>query len=544
MHEHAEQGGQAVGRQFHDKGGRLALDDGGAQQTGHQQGEDPAGQHDQHHHRRGLVAKEGRGQQQEHGQLGAAAHVRQGQQGRQLFFGAAQGTRGHGAGDGAAARDTARDDIRHDRGTVQAESAEDAVHHIGDARHVAAVFQEGDESEHDDDEGREAEHAAHAADDAVHHQGLQLSFRDDAGKEFTQRGAAVFHPALGIGPDLDGHIEQAIQHGQHDERTEKGIGQHLVQLVGKSQTILASVLAHHAVTQQPSDIAVAGIRDVGFHGDVVRGADVLGHFTAHGIQLRRGLAAGLMHFLADLGVTFHELHGDPVGRVLLQQAFAPDDPAPGPQAFVDIRTIVEFQHPALASAGQTRRLTEGLLQTLTGTGHGGHHRDAHHPGQALHVDMHTGLAGFIHHIADQHHRQAHLHHLHGQQQVALQGRGVHHIDDGLNVPAAQLGTGHQLFHGVGGQRIGPGQVHQGDVDVAVAHMTFLAVHRDAGVIAHMLPCACIGIEHRGFTTVGIACQSDPQRSCGHFSLTTIKPGFSTHSKNSSLRPCVTHGKKK
>ena len=93
---------------------------------------------------------------------------------------------------------------------MQAESAEDAVHHIGDARHVAAVFQKGDESEHDDDEGREAEHAAHAADDAVHHQGLQLPFRNDPGKEFAQRGAAVFHPALGIGADLDGHIEQGI----------------------------------------------------------------------------------------------------------------------------------------------------------------------------------------------------------------------------------------------------------------------------------------------------------------------------------------------
>ena len=274
------------------------------------------------------------------------------------------------------------------------------------------------------------------------------------------------------------------------------------------------------------------------------GTDVLGHLAAYGIKFRRRLAAGLVHFLADLGVTFHELHGDPVGRVLFQQAFTVDDGTHGPQTFVDVRAVIELQHLVPAFASQAHRLTEGLLQAFAGTGHRGHHRDAHHRGQALHVDMHAGLAGFVHHIADQHHRQTHLHHLYGQQQVALQSRSVHHVDDGLDIAAAQFGSGDQLFHGIGGQRIGPGQVHQGDVGVAVAHMAFLAVHRDAGVVAHMLPRACIGIEHRGLATVGIACQSDPQRSRGHFPLTTIKPGFSTHSKNSSLRPCVTNWQNK
>ena len=254
----------------------------------------------------------------------------------------------------------------------------------------------------------------------------------------------------------------------------------------------------------------------------MRGTDMLRHLAAHGIQFGRGGAAGLLHFLADLGVTFHELHGDPVGLILRQQALTPDDPAHGPQPLVDVRAVIDLQHPALPFPGQAHRLAKGLLQALSGTGHGGDHRDAHHPGQPVHVDMHPGLAGFVHHIADQHHRQAHLHHLHGQQQVAFQGRGIHHVDDGLDIAAAQLGTGHQLFHGVGGQGIGTGQVHQGDVGVAVAHMAFLAVHRDAGIVAHMLSRACIGIEHRGLATVGIACQSDPQRSRGHFSLTTIK----------------------
>ena len=270
------------------------------------------------------------------------------------------------------------------------------------------------------------------------------------------------------------------------------------------------------------------------------GTDVLGHLAAHGIQLRRGLTVGLMHFLADLGITFHEFYGDPVGRVLFQQAFTVDDGTHGPQTFIDVRAVIELQNPAPAFASQAHRLAEGLLQTFTGTGHGGYHGNAHHFGQAVHIDMHTGLAGFVHHIADQHHRKAHFHHLHGQQQIALQGRGIHDVDDGLDIAAAQLGAGHQLFHGVGGQRIGPGQVHQGDVGVAVAHMAFLTVHRDAGVVAHMLSRSRIGIEHRGFTTVGIACQSDPQRSRGHFTLTIIKPGFSTHSKNSSLRPCVSN----
>ncbi len=508
MHEHAEQGGHAVGWQLHDKGRRLSLDDGGAQQLGHQQGKDPAGQHDEHHDRGRLISEKGRRQQQKYRQLGSAAHIGQGQQGRQLFLGAAQGARGHGAWNGAAARNAAGNDIGHDRGPVQAKGPEDAVHHVGNAGHVAAVFHEGNKRKHDDDERRKAQHPANAADDAIHHQRLQVPFGNDPAKDLAQGGAAILDPALGIGPDLDGGLKHHIKHGQHDERAEKGIGQHLVQLVGQGQAVLALILAQHAVTQQAADIAIAGIGDVRFHGHIVRAADVFRHLAADGLQLVGGRSAGGADLLPHFLVAFHELDGHPAGHIAGQQVFAAQHALHGGNALADVGAVVHHQRLCPVLPGQLHGLTHGLVQPFAGARHGRHDRNAHLARKLLRINMDAGLAGLVHHVADQQHRQAHFHHLHRQQQVALQRRGVHHVDDGMHVAAGQLGPGHDLFLRISREGIGARQIHQGHGLVVMAQGAFLAVNRYAGIIAHMLPRTGIGIENRGFAAVGVAGQGN------------------------------------
>ena len=53
----------------------------------------------------------------------------------------------------------------------QAQLAHDPLHHIGHPGHIAAVLQQGQAEEQDQDVGQEGDDGAHAGDDAVHHQG-------------------------------------------------------------------------------------------------------------------------------------------------------------------------------------------------------------------------------------------------------------------------------------------------------------------------------------------------------------------------------------
>ena len=247
MQEHCEQGGHAVGRQFHNKGSGLALDDGVAQKQGYKQGAYPAGDENDKEGCGGVFGEEGRNQQQEHRNLGAAGHIGQRQQGCQLFLGAAQGPGGHGAGNGAAAGDTACNDVGHDRGAMQAEHAEDAVHHVADTGHVAAVFNEGDHDEHDGDQGHEGHNRAHAADDAVNKERFQLAVGHVAADRIGHPGKEVFNPALGIGAIFNGNIENGVQYGEHDDGAQHNVGEDLVQGIGEGQAVLALVLGDAAL---------------------------------------------------------------------------------------------------------------------------------------------------------------------------------------------------------------------------------------------------------------------------------------------------------
>lgn len=128
-------------------------------------------------------------------------------------------------------------------------------------------------------------------------------------------------------------------------------------------------------------------------------------------------------------------------------------------------------------------------------------------------------AGLVHHIAGQHNGHAHFQHLHGQQQIAFQSGGIHHIDDGLHIVGRQFAPGHQFFLGIGGQAVGSGQIHKCHRLAVEDELALLSVHCHAGVIAHMLTGPGVPIEHRGFAAVGIARQRNAHhcgRSAVHF----------------------------
>jgi hypothetical protein len=130
-----------------------------------------------------LLREEGRDHQSVDRQARRTAHKRRDHDRRQTVFRVLDGTRRHDAGDGA--REARKQ--RHESLAVQSHAAHQPVHQKRRARHVAAVFQERDEEEEQEDLRQEDEHAADAGDDAVGEQVGQQARRHLRACEFRER---------------------------------------------------------------------------------------------------------------------------------------------------------------------------------------------------------------------------------------------------------------------------------------------------------------------------------------------------------------------
>ena len=69
-------------------------------------------------------------------------------------------------------------------------------------------------------------------------------------------------------------------------------------------------------------------------------------------------------------------------------------------------------------------------------------------------------------------------------------------------------TGHNLLHGVGGEGVDAGQVHNGHVPAIHMGHALLLLHRHAGPVAHILVGPGEGVEEGGFAAVGVAHQGN------------------------------------
>ena len=131
------------------------------------------------------------------------------------------------------------------------------------------------------------------------------------------------------------------------------------------------------------------------------------------------------------------------------------------------------------------RCVQQYVQAPTLPGRNGNYRNAQHFRQPVQVDFHAPLFYNIHHIQGHHHGLAQFQQLKGQVQAPLQGRGIHHIDDHVHFIAEDKVPGNDFFHGIGGQAVGPRQVHQPDVHVVVADGALHLLYGYPGPVGHL-----------------------------------------------------------
>ena len=149
---------------------------------------------------------------------------------------------------------------------------------------------------------------------------------------------------------------------------------------------------------------------------------------------------------------------------------------------------------------------EQLRDALSVAAHGGAHGHAQQPAQLLDIQLVAFVLKFIVHVQRHHGAQVHVDELGGQVQVALDVGGVHHVDDHVRHGLQEVFADVELLRGVGAERVGAWEVHQGDIVTLELEMAFLGIHGDAGVVAHVLVAAGGNVEQGGFAAVGVAHQ--------------------------------------
>ena len=149
-----------------------------------------------------------------------------------------------------------------------------------------------------------------------------------------------------------------------------------------------------------------------------------------------------------------------------------------------------------------------LVQILPRPGGDRDHRHPQLVGQLGKVDLIPVPGHLVHEVQRHHHGPLQLQQLGGQVQVPLDVGGVHNVDDGVRPLAHDEVPGHDLLHGIGGQGVDAGQVHDGHRVAVHRGPTLLFLHRHPRPVAHVLVGAGQGVEQGGLAAVGVAHQGD------------------------------------
>ena len=514
-HEHEDGlgAGQTVVGKLHHKRNCLGLVDGLVRYERHEHADDDAREVQAEHHEAALAREERRAEVAIDRELGGAAHERRERDGELAVALGRQRAGGHDGGHRAAKSH----EHGHDGAAGQADLAQQLVHEERDARHVARVLQEREEEEHGHDDRRDGQHRADGVEDAADHEGVQHRVHASGREAHVSRGRERVDARCDeiLQREAD-DVEREEEHGPHDEH-EHGdgrvpSGQHAVDLAASLQ-LARGMRLHDRGGHDLLDKREAHVRD---GGGAVQAALLLHlvHDVLHGVELVLVQRKGLPH----VGVALHQLrrrkaHGDvrADGVVLYQVHDRVQAAVHGAAVVAGVAEVL----PAgkLLVARHMDRVAHELVHALALDGGYGHHGNAQHVLHQVHVDRAAVALDLVHHVEREHHGLVQLHQLHRQVQVALDVRGVHDVDDGVWLLLQYVLAAHELLRAVRGERVDARQVRHVRVGVPLDG-TALAVHRDAGEVAHVLVRARELVEERGLAAVLVA----REREAKHFSL--------------------------
>ena len=134
-------------------------------------------------------------------------------------------------------------------------------------------------------------------------------------------------------------------------------------------------------------------------------------------------------------------------------------------------------------------------------------RHAQRLGQRRRLDGTALLAHDVHHVERNYDRDAELHELGGQIQVAFQVGRVDDVENRVGLLGDQIVAADHFFQCVWRKRVDTRQILDGDIGMAL-EPAFLLFNGDAGPVADVLACTGQGIKQCGLATVRVARQCD------------------------------------
>jgi hypothetical protein len=137
------------------------------------------------------------------------------------------------------------------------------------------------------------------------------------------------------------------------------------------------------------------------------------------------------------------------------------------------------------------------------------------------VDLDAPPPGHVDHVQGHAGGNAQFEKLDGQVKVALQIGGIDDVDGHPGAFIDQEIPGHHLFNAVRGKRIGPGKIHDVHIVAVVPVAALFAVHRDAGIVAHVLARTGKGIKKGGLPGIGITTQCNTIIHCYPLTSTSM-----------------------
>ena len=502
MEHHALDRGHTVGRQFHQVHFAFAFEQGGLHDPGGDQGDhDPDDVNDPHGERLIFFREERRDQQSIDRQTGSAAHQRQHHdRNRAVPFGF-DGTGRHHSGN----RTAEAQHQRHKGASLQPEFAHNPIHHKGSTGHVAGIFQNGNGKKEQQDVRQEHDHAANTADDTIHDQAVEESFRKNPANKFAQPAEEVFDPLHGRFRNGKGKPERCIHDRQKDGEAEELVGQHGIDLI---RDLSAAFLRNgDGIAAGTGEHGIATVRHEGIRFDrmlIQQMLDLLFHLIMNTLELIQP---------PDTGIVFQQFNGKETGGdvLILFDLQVVDLIGDSLDRIIHIRAVSQHGNAVIFQFGESsRQFLQKRLHTVAAVA------DCLHNGrtkiffQFWNIVLQTFFLGIIRHIEGQQHGDMQFRQLSGQVQTALGDRGVDHVDDQVDAGLCQFLKDHFLFRRGGGKRVHARQVDQFNVHAVQLERTALAFHSHAGIVAHVLSGTGKSIEDTGLPAVRIPCESDPE----------------------------------
>ena len=407
-------------------------------------------------------------------------------------------------------RDAAPEADEHgDKGTAgKADLPQELIHDKGHPGHIAAVLQEGEEEEQQNDNGQEGKDAAHAGADPV----------DDQAAD-PVAGASGSHEAVqGGGPGPDAPVQEVLEgraqegEGQpedhHHDPQENGdaqvpAGQDPVDALG-TDLFPGLLVLDHTLGADLFDEGVAHVRQ----GGLPVGAQLVLHILNNVLDDMLLVVIQMKQRHGGL-VALHQLGGGEAKGKTGVLGLIHHDVGDGVNGFVDLSLAeVVFQGRLLLRRRADSHVHQ-LVDALVFSSGNGDHGDAQLRGQLHHVDGVAAGPDLVHHVQGDDHGDAQLYELEGKVEVPLDVGGVHDVDDTVGMLVQDEIPGDDLLRGVGGEGVDAGEVHHHGV-LALFDGAFLFFDGNAGEVPDVLVAAGQAVEKGGFAAVLVACQGEKQ----------------------------------